>query len=407
MVADVLEARKDTAHLKAASTCQDVRHSGRYDSRNGYLILGLLATLFCHGKEPVHKQDAHLVAGKQHVIAVVWDCGTHAVGVRISCNQKVWLYLIRKLETQLKCLAELWIWIGAGWEVSVWLCLLWDNVNVIDANLFKNARDALHSCTVKRRVHNLVAVGSLKSWNRNALDSLNEVVQHLFWRPDNQALLQALFKVHRLDVKRIDARDICRNLCCSLIGNLAAVIVVYLVAVVGCRVVTCGKHDTCRSLEIANSKRERWNRLNTWVDIYTDAISCQNTSCNLLEILALKARIPCKSHRWILVVSVEVIRKSLGCLGNNVNVHAISANANGAAKTSSTKSKRTIKRVVELIFCFWFSKLTELFYQVFFGDVCTPGLKCFHNFCIHNDSQTSNSSLYFLIKDTTRILSEK
>ena len=339
LVTDVLEARKNAAHLKAASTCQDVRHSGRYDSRNSYLILGFLATLFCHGKEPVHKQDAHLVAGKQHVIAVVWDCGTHAVGVRISCNQKVWLNLVSKLEAQLKRLTELWIWIGTRWEVSVWLCLLWDNVNVIDANLFKNARDALHSCTVKRRVHNLVAVGSLKSWNRNALDSLNEVVQHLFWRPDNQALLQALFKVHRLDVKRIDARDICRDLCCSLIGNLTAVIVVYLVAVVRRRVVTCGKHNTCGSLEIADGKRECWNRLDTWIDVHADAISCQNTGCDLLEVLALKARIPCKSHRWILVVSVEIIRKTLGCLSNNVDVHAISANANGAAKTSGTKCK--------------------------------------------------------------------
>ena len=176
LVANVLEARKDTTHLKAAGTCQDVGHSRRYDGGNSYLILGFLATLFCHGKKPVHKQDAHLVAGKQHVIAVVWDCGTHTIGVRVSCNQKVWLYLIGKLEAQLKRLTELWIWIGAGWEVSVWLCLLWDNINVIDANLFKNARDALHACTIERRIHNFVAVGSLKSWNRNALDSLNEVV---------------------------------------------------------------------------------------------------------------------------------------------------------------------------------------------------------------------------------------
>ena len=104
-------------------------------------------------------------------------------------------------------------------------------------------------------------------------------------------------------------------------------------------------------------------------------------------------------------MSVKVICKTLSCLSNNVNVHAVGANANGATKTSGAKSKRTIKRVVQLVFCFWFDKLIKLFYQVFFGDVCTPGLKCFHNFCIHKDSQTSNSSLYFFVKDTTRILS--
>ena len=339
LVANVLEAREHTAHLKAASTCQDVGHSRRYDGGNSYLILGFLATLFSHGKKPIHKQDAHLVTGKQHVIAVMRDCSTHTVGIWVSCNQKIWLYLVGKLEAQLKCLTELRIWIGACGEVSVWLCLLWNNVNVIDANLLENARDTLHACTIERRVYNLVAVGSLKSWNRNALDSLDEVVQDLFWSPNDQALLQALFKVHRLDVKRIDACDVCRNLCCSLVSNLTAVIVIDLVAVVRRRVVACSKHDTCGSLEVADGKRERWDRLNTWVDIYTDAISCQNTSCNLLEILTLKARIPCKSHGRILIVSIEVIRKTLGCLGDNVDVHAVGANANGAAKTSSTKSK--------------------------------------------------------------------
>ena len=339
LVANVLEAREHTAHLKAASTCQDVGHSRGYDSGNGHLILGFLATLFSHGKEPVHKQDAHLVAGKQHVIAVMRDCSTHTVGIWVSCNQEIWFDLVSKLEAQLKCLTELRIWIGACGEVSVWLCLLWNNVNVIDANLLEDACDALHTCTIERRVYNLVAVGSLKSWNRNTLDSLNKVVQNLFWSPNDQALLQAFFKVHRLDVKRIDACDVCRNLSRCLIRNLAAVIVVYLIAVIRRRVVACGKHDTCGSLEVADGKRERWDRLNTWVDIYTDAISCQNTSCNLLEILTLKARIPCKSHGRILVVSVEVIRKSLGCLGNNIDVHAVSANANGTTKTSSTKSK--------------------------------------------------------------------
>ena len=254
LVADVLEARKDAAHLKATSTRQDVGHSRGYDGGNGYLILGFLATLFSHGKKPIHKQDAHLVTGKQHVIAVMRDCSTHTVCVRVGCHQKVWLYLVSKLEAQLKCLTKLWIWIGACGEVSVWLCLLWNNVNVIDANLLENARDTLHACTIERRVYNLVAVGSLKSWNRNTLDSLNKVVQNLFWSPDNQALLQALFKVHRLDVKRIDACDICRNLCCSLVSYLTTVIVVYLIAVVRRRVVACSKHDTCGSLEVADGK---------------------------------------------------------------------------------------------------------------------------------------------------------
>ena len=273
LVADVLEAREDTTHLKAASTCQDVGHSRRYDGGNSYLILGFLATLFSHGKKPVHKQDTHLVTGKQHVIAVMRDCSTHTVCVRVGCHQKVWLDLVGKLEAQLKCLTELRIWIGACGEVSVWLCLLWNNVNVIDANLLEDACDALHACTIERRVYNLVAVGSLKSWNRDTLDSLNKVVQDLFWGPNNQALLQALFKVHRLDVKRIDARDVCRNLCCSLISNLTTVIVVYLIAVIRRRVVACSKHDTCGSLEVADGKRERWDRLNAWIDVHTDAIS--------------------------------------------------------------------------------------------------------------------------------------
>ncbi len=78
------------------------------------------------------------------------------------------------------------------WEVSVWLCLLWNFfINVIDANLFREMRVTLHTGTVEA-----ACIQPCSRWRPclnpgiETLDSLNKVVQHLFWRQTIRPLLK-------------------------------------------------------------------------------------------------------------------------------------------------------------------------------------------------------------------------
>ncbi len=71
-----------------------------------------------------------------------------------------------------------------------------------------------------------------------------------------------------------------------------------LVAVVGRRVVTYGSTMPAEVFEIANSKRGALEQARCVDERTRMPLARQNTGCDLLEVLALKARIS-KSHRRI------------------------------------------------------------------------------------------------------------
>ncbi len=220
--------------------CQGVGHGGRDDGGHGNLGLGVLATLHCHLYEPVHHEDAHLIAGKQDVLTAVGNRGAETVGIGVGGNDQIGLDLVSKLQCQLQGLAELGVGVLAGGEVSVRILLLGHDLHVVDADLLEDAGHALHAGAVERGVDDLVALGCLEAGDGDLLYVLDEGVQNLLGSPLDKALLQALVEVHHLYSTK-DGRlcDGGRDLVSSFIGNLAAVVVVDLVTVVLGGVVRC------------------------------------------------------------------------------------------------------------------------------------------------------------------------
>ena len=383
LVADVLEAGQHAAHLEAPVTGERVRHGRGDDGGDGNLAGDVLAVVLGHRGQPVHEQNAHLVAGEQHVVAVVRNGGAHAVRVRVGGDEQVRLHLVGELEAKLEGLAELGVGVLAGGEVAVRLGLLGHDGHVVDANLLEDAGHALHAGAVERRVDHGVVVASLEARHADLLDGSDEVVENLLGRPLDQALLETLVKVHDLDVERIGLGDVGRDLGSGLVRDLAAVVVVDLVAVVDGGVVRGREHDTGARVQVAHGKRQRGDRLDAGIDVDVDAVGGQHARSDLLEVLALEAGVTRKGERGVLVVRVEVIGYALGGLGNHIDVHAVGANAQHAAETGGAKRKVAIEGVAQLVLIARLDELLKLRGKIGLGNVGLPEIDDFLDVCVH------------------------
>ena len=383
LVADILEAGEHAPHFKAPVARERVGHRGGDDRGDGDLGRDVLAAVARHRGKPVHEQDAHLVSGEQHVVTVVRNGGAHAVGIGVGGHDEVGLDLLGELERQLERLAELGVGIGARGEVAVRLGLLGNHGHVLDADLLEDASHELHAGAVERRVDHGIVVRRLEAGNGDLLDVLDETIENLLGRPLDQALLDALLEIHDVDGERVDLGDVGRDLRRGLVGDLAAVVVVDLVAVVRRRVVGGREHDARGGAEVAHRKGQRGNGLDARVDVDVDAVGRQDAGRHALEVLALVARVTRERQRGVLVVGVQVVRHALGGLRDHVDVHAVGAHAERTAQARRAKGEVAIEGVEELVLVALTAELVELDHQVGLGDVVLPGADLGLDACVH------------------------
>ncbi len=308
----------------------------------------------------------------------------HAVCIRIGCDNKVRLDLLREVESQLQCLAELRVRILAGREVAIRLCLLRHDRHVLDANLLEDAGHALHAGAIERRVDDRIGRICLEARNGDLLDSCDVVVEDLLRRPLDEALLEAFLEVHHLDsTKHRGLRNGSRDLVCCLVCNLAAIVVVDLVAIVLGRVVRSGQDDAGRGVEIADSERQRRHRLDARIHIDMDAVGSKDTSSDLLEILALETGVTGERERRVIVVSVEVVRDTLRCLCDDVDVHAVRADTERATKACSAKLEIAVEGIVQLVFVARSDEGLKLLLEIRLGHILAPQIDFSLYFSFH------------------------
>ena len=85
------------------------------------------------------------------------------------------------------------------------------------------------------------------------------------------------------------------------------------------------------------------------IDVDVDAVGCQDAGGDLLEVLALQARVAGQGQRRVLVVGIQVVGDALGGLGDHVDVHAVGADAERAAQAGGAKGEAAVEGVVELV----------------------------------------------------------
>ena len=142
---------------------------------------------------------------------------------------------------------------------------------------------------VQRAVHQLQA-GSLAQ-TRAHLTCLNGIVQRLFAvvaHKADHAVLHALGKGDVLCTgEHIGLLDLIIDDGGGVIGHLAAVRAVGLVAVVLGRVVGSGDHDTGVAVIVTGSKAQRGHRHQGIIDAHLDTVGCQNASGGLGKDITL------------------------------------------------------------------------------------------------------------------------
>ena len=311
------------------------------------------------------------------------DGGAHAVGVGVGGDDEVGLDLLGELEGQVERLAELGVGVGAGREVAVRLGLLGNHGDLLDADLGEDAGHELHARAVERRVDHGVVVGRLEAGDGDLLDALDEGVEDLLGRPLDQALLEALVEVHDAHGERVDLGDVRGDLGSGLVGDLAAVVVVDLVAVVGSGVVGGREDDAGGGVQVAHREGERGDRLDARVDVDVDAVGGEHAGGDALEVLALVAGVARERERRVLVVRVQVVRDTLGGLGDHVDVHAVGAHAERAAQAGGAEGEVAVEGVEELLLVALAAEVVELDHQVGLRNVVLPGIDLGLDGCVH------------------------
>ena len=135
----------------------------------------------------------------------------------------------------------------------------------------------------------------------------------------------------------------------GVIGHLAAVRAVGLVAVVLGRVVGGGDHDTGVAVVVTGSKAQRGHRHQGIIDAHLDAVGCQNASGGLGKDIALQAAVVADRHGLGTALGQHPVCQTLRCLTDNVDVHAVGAGTQHAAQTCGAKLQRHSKAILDLI----------------------------------------------------------
>ena len=182
------------------------------------------------------------------------------------------------------------------------------------------------------------------------------------------------------------------DLVSGLVRDLAAVVVVDLVAVVLRGVVRRREDDARGGVQVADGERKRGNRLDARVDVHVDAVCGKDARRDPLEVLALQARVARERDGGVLVVGVQVVGHALRRLRDDVHVHAVRADAERAAEACRAEGEVAIEGVVQRLLVARGDELVKLCLEVWLGDVFLPKLNPGLGFLIHERSPRSSRS---------------
>ena len=323
-----------------------------YDGLDGHRVFGHGALLDAACADVIQQQSAHLVAGYQLIAAIrALHGNAHAVGIGVGGQHQIGTSLGCQLQTQLQSLENFGVRVGAGGKVAVGVLLLGHDGDIGDAHIVQHVGDRHQTGTIQRAVHQLQA-GSLAQ-ARAHLTGLNGIIQCLLAvvaHKADQALLHALGKGYVLCTgQHIRLLDLIVYDGSSIIGHLAAIRAVGLVAVVLGRVVRSRDHDTSIALVVTGSKAQCRHRHQSIVNAHLDTVCRQNACGGLGKDIALQAAVVADRHSLAAALSLDPVCQTLRGLTHNIDIHTVGASAQNAAQTSGAKLQSHSKAVLDLV----------------------------------------------------------
>ena len=112
-------------------------------------------------QDVLQQKNAHFISVQALIFIALLRHHAQTVAVRIRSNQQIRAGLLTPLQANLQGVRRLRIRVGAGGEVSIGLCLLGDDLQIFDTDVFQDTGDRNQACSVRRRVDYLQAGGQL------------------------------------------------------------------------------------------------------------------------------------------------------------------------------------------------------------------------------------------------------
>ena len=317
---------------------------------DGVLRHGALLDAAC--ADVVQQQSAHLVAGDQLIAAVRTLHGdAHAVGVGVGGQHQVCTGLGGEVEAQLQGIEDLRVGVRAGGKVAVGILLLRHDGDVGDAHIVQDVGDRHQTGAVQGAVDQLQASRLAQARaHLTCLDGSIEGVLAVVAHKADEALLDTLCKGDVLCAgEDIGLLDLIVDDSGGVIGHLAAVGAVGLVAVVLGRVVRSCDHDARVALVVTGGKAQGGDRHQRVVDAHLDAVRCQDPGSRLGKDVALEAAVVADGHGLIAALRLDPVCQTLRGLTHDVDVHTVGASAQHAAQAGGAKLQRNGEAVLDLV----------------------------------------------------------
>ena len=167
----------------------------------------------------------------------------------------------------------------------------------------------------------------------------------------NKAAFQRCSEVGGLDgVEIVVVVDAAQNGVGIVIGHLAAVGAVDLVAVILGGVVAGSDHNACLAAQLTHGKAEHGNGHETVIEIDLNAVCCENLGGLLRKLFAVVAAVVAHSDAALTEHVVDIVGKTLSRSANGVDVHAVGANLQHAAHTRGAEGELCAEAVFDSIF---------------------------------------------------------
>ena len=332
--------------------CHSVGQRGGNDGLDRHGVCGHGALFNASGADVIQQQNAHFIAGDQLIAAVRTLHGNaHAVCIGVGGQHQVSTGLGGQLQTQLQGLKDLRVGVGAGGKVAVGVLLLRHDGDIGDAHIVQHMGHGHQTGTVQGAVHQLQAGSPAQAGAH--LTCLDGIVQGLFAviaHKADQALLHALGKGDVLCAgQNIGLLDLIIDDGGGIIGHLAAIRAVGLVAVVLGGVVGSGDHDTGIALVVAGGKAQGRHGHQGIIDAHLDAVGGQNTGGSLGKDIALQAAVVADGDSLAATLGLDPVCQTLGSLTDNIDVHAVGTGTQHTAQTGGAKLQGHGKAVLDFL----------------------------------------------------------
>ena len=320
-------------------------------ARHGGLGHGALLDAAC--TDVIQQQHAHLVARKQLVAAVFAAHGNaHTVGIRVGGQHQIGILLFGQLQAKAQGLKNFGVGIRAGGEIAVRVLLLGHDGDIRNANVVQHTGDRHQSRAVQRAVHQLQAgcfaqAGAHAAGFDGGVQRFLTVIAHIL----DQALFHSLGKGQGFcALQNIGFLNFGIHGIGCIVGHLAAIGAIGLIAVVLGGVVAGRDHNTGVALIIARGKAQRGHRHQLRINAHLHAVGRQHLGCRPGKHIAFNAAVIADGHRLAAALRFHPVGQALCGLTHGINIHTVGACADHTAQTRGAEFQRHGKSLANFVF---------------------------------------------------------